>query len=129
MQKYTLNEIAEMTGFTTRKLRYDMRLGILEGEKENGAWTFTQEEFTDYISHPNVKPSLGSKRQCVVYDFLADTRKEESRLCLILDDTEDGCLEKIMALVNRLQKEDETLRLKGGWPPKNDSDSDPGTGR
>ena len=36
MEKYNLNDLAMMTGFTTRTLRNYLNQGLLEGEKENG---------------------------------------------------------------------------------------------
>ncbi len=111
MQTYTIHDLAQMTGFTTRKLRYDLKLGLLAGEKENGAWTFTQEEYTDYITHPSIQPALRTKRHGIVYDFLAEEKRKEPRLCLILDDAADENLEDLMAQVNRLQSGDRALRF------------------
>ncbi len=110
-QKYTLNDVAEMTGLTTRTLRNDIKLGFLEGQKEDGVWRFTQEEFTAFISHPSVRPTLQAKRQGIVYDFLADTKKKETRVCLILDDECGASIEDMMPRVNRLQAGDESLRF------------------
>ncbi len=108
---YTINDIAAMTGLTTRTLRSDIKLGFLKGEKENGVWRFNQDEFTDFISHPNVKPTLMAKRQGIVYDFLADTKKKQIRACLILDDLNERQLKEMMIQVNDLQEKDDSLRF------------------
>ncbi len=108
---YTINDIAAMTGLTTRTLRSDIRLGFLKGEKQNGVWRFSQDEFTDFIAHPSVKPSLMAKRQGIVYDFLADTNKDRISACLILDDLNERQLKEIMIQVNSLQERDESLRF------------------
>ena len=41
---YSLNELAMMTGFTTRTLRTYLDKGLLRGEKPGGVWQFTAEE-------------------------------------------------------------------------------------
>lgn len=38
---YTINDIATMTGLTTRTVRNYMKLGLLEGEKVDGVWQIT----------------------------------------------------------------------------------------
>lgn len=45
MEKYyTLNEVAMMTGLTTRTLRNYLKMNVLKGEKLDGIWNFTEEE-------------------------------------------------------------------------------------
>ena len=82
---YSLNQVASITGFTTRTLRNHLRLGTLQGEKVDGNWTFTDEDIDAFISNPAVKQELVSKHNTLVYDFLADTYKKNNRICTILD--------------------------------------------
>ena len=82
---YSLNQVASITGFTTRTLRNHLRLGTLQGEKVDGNWTFTEEDIDAFISNPVVKQELVSKHNALVYDFLADTYKKTNRICTILD--------------------------------------------
>mgnify|MGYP002626706785 CR=1 FL=1 len=84
-KNYNLNQVAEITGFTTRTLRNYLRQGFLEGEKIDGNWSFTEEELGKFLSDPFVKQGLESKRNAIVHDFLADTDKKENSICLILD--------------------------------------------
>ena len=84
-RKYNLNELALMTGFTTRTLRNYLTQGLLNGEKENGAWMFTAEELDRFFSEPFVKEGLRIKRNSVVFDFLAERNKTAGRTCVILD--------------------------------------------
>ena len=69
MEKYTINEVAMMTGLTTRTLRNYIKQDILKGEKTDGIWIFTAEEISDFISDPNVKPSIQAKKKSVIFDF------------------------------------------------------------
>ena len=41
---YNLNEIAMITGLTTRTLRNYLKADLLKGAKISGSWSFTEEE-------------------------------------------------------------------------------------
>ena len=84
-RKYNLNEIAMMTGFSTRTLRNYLNQGLLKGEKVDGAWQFTAEEIDRFFAEPFVKEGLRIKRNGIVFDFLADRSKKAKRACMILD--------------------------------------------
>ncbi len=84
-KKYDLNDVAMMTGFTTRTLRNYLTQGLLKGEKENGAWRFTAADLDAFFSEPFVKEGLRIKRSGAVFDFLADRKKPAARTCVILD--------------------------------------------
>lgn len=83
--KFNLNDLALMTGFTTRTLRNYLNQGLLNGEKTNGMWEFTAEEIDRFFSEPFVKEGLRIKRSGVVFDFLAQRNRKEDRTCTILD--------------------------------------------
>lgn len=82
---YTINEVAVMTGFTTRSLRLFIQQGFLAGEKIDGKWNFTVEQLEAFISNPNIKAGIKIKNNALVYDFLADFEKSENMTCIILD--------------------------------------------
>ncbi len=82
---YNLNDIAMITGLTTRTLRNYLKLDLLKGEKIDGNWSFTEEELDAFMSAPAVKQAIAAKRNAVVYDFLADPFKKGNRICTILD--------------------------------------------
>ena len=82
---YTINDIATMTGLTTRTLRNYMKLGLLEGEKVDGTWQFSIEAVSDFMADKNVQPSIQAKKNGVVFDFLADRYKKGNEICTILD--------------------------------------------
>lgn len=86
MEKYyTLNEVAMMTGLTTRTLRNYLKMNVLKGEKLDGAWKFTEEEFAEFIQNPYVKPSLQAKNKAIVFDFLAQNEKRINEICTVID--------------------------------------------
>ncbi len=84
-ERYNLNDVATMTGFTTRTLRNYMNQGLLKGEKINGAWQFSVEDLDKFFKEPFVKDGLRIKRNSIVFDFIAARRKEAPRTCVILD--------------------------------------------
>lgn len=85
MRYYTMNEVAMMTGFTTRTLRNYISTGILDGEKMEGVWKFSVDDFINFISNPNVTSGIKSKINAQTFDFLADEKKKENYICTILD--------------------------------------------
>lgn len=82
---YTINDIAQMTGFTTRSLRNYIQAGQLNGEKIDGIWQFSINDFEKFISDPNVLPGIRTKNNHLVYDFMAEKNKTENSICAILD--------------------------------------------
>ncbi len=82
---YTINEVAIMSGFTTRSLRMFIQQGFLEGEKVDGKWCFTAEQVNSFLTNPNISAGIKIKNNAVVYDFLADFKKSENQACVVLD--------------------------------------------
>jgi len=85
MTSYDINQLATITGLTTRTLRNYLDQGILEGEKVSGCWRFSEENLEKFFSSPDVKRALTAKQHALVFDFMADTYKKNSRLCIIMD--------------------------------------------
>ena len=116
MEKYSLNDLALMTGFTTRTLRNYLTQGLLEGEKENGVWQFTPEQLDRFFSEPFVKEGLRIKRSSAVFDFLAERRRTEERSCVILDipaSRKKG--DRISSFFCEKMNEAEDLSFHYGW--------------
>lgn len=85
MAWYTLNNIATMTGLTTRTLRNYLRMGILTGEKVDGAWRFSEEELYAFMDNPIARQGMHAKHNAIVTDFLLMGGRKENRTCVILD--------------------------------------------
>ena len=82
---YNLNQLAMITGLTTRTLRNHLKAGVLTGEKIDGNWQFTEEALDDYIGQPNVRRAIAARQHAVIYDFLADAMKKTNRICVVMD--------------------------------------------
>ena len=107
-ENYTIQDIAGMTGLNERTIRSYLADGLLKGEKTDGAWRFTAEQFGDFLRQDMVRASVQAKANAVVYDFLITDRRKESAACLILDqpsaeDQEPGLREALSEQVNRLE--------------------------
>lgn len=88
---YTMQDVATMTGLTTRTLRTYQQQGFLRGEKENGVWRFTDEALEGFFRNPVVLPAIRARQHSVVYDFVLQNRKPRDELCAVWDiRTEDG---------------------------------------
>ena len=82
---YNLNQVAMITGLTTRTLRNHLSQGLLKGEKIDGNWSFTEEELEAYVTEPTIHQSILARSHAVIYEFLADSFKKSNRICTILD--------------------------------------------
>lgn len=82
MESDTINAVAMMTGLTARTRRNYLKLGLLNGEKENGMWRFTAGDLRDFIAHPSVKPAIQAKNKAVVFDFPAEDTKRRTGFAL-----------------------------------------------
>ena len=82
---YTLSDLALMSGLNDRTLRNYLSTGVLQGEKVDGKWQFTEEQGKAFMSHPMVKQSIQTKSNAIIYDFLSDDRKSEPECCMVID--------------------------------------------
>lgn len=82
---FTIGDICQCTGLTARTIRNYIRKGMLAGEKVEGIWRFSPEQYDAFMSDPNIKPSLEAKRNALVKDFMAVKGKKSSEMCVILD--------------------------------------------
>ena len=74
-ETYTIQDIAGMTGLNERTIRSYLADGLLKGEKTDGAWRFTAEQFGDFLRQDMVRASVQAKANAVVYDFLITDRR------------------------------------------------------
>lgn len=84
-QKYTINQVAQMTGLSVRTIRNYLKSGLVNGEKTDGVWLFSVEDFEKVLTNPAIKPSIKAKGNGVIFDFIADDRKKNNKTCTILD--------------------------------------------
>lgn len=93
---YSVNDIAVMSGLSTRTIRNYIQSGLLEGDKVKGCWKFTAEQINTFFEHPKVFPSILAKHNGVIFDFIADRKVKQNQICTVLDLPEEN-EEKISA--------------------------------
>lgn len=122
MAWYTLNNIATMTGLTTRTLRNYLQMGLLTGEKVDGVWRFSEEQLHAFMDNPTVRQGMHAKQNAIVSDFLLMGGRKENRTCVILDFCMDREEAKRVAdfFCERIkEQEDEELQFGMEWNKKN----------
>ncbi|MBR3402877.1 MAG: MerR family transcriptional regulator [Parasporobacterium sp.] len=95
-ETYSINDVAMITGLSTRTIRNYISLGFLSGEKVNGAWSFTDKQIEGFTQDKAVKPSIKAKKNAIVFDFLGTKPSKQDKMCTILDLT---CQESLSASV------------------------------
>ena len=95
-ETYSINDVAMITGLSTRTIRNYISLGFLSGEKVNGAWSFTDKQIEEFTQDKAVKPSIKAKKNAIVFDFLGTKPSKQDKMCTILDLT---CQESLSASV------------------------------
>ncbi len=82
---FSINDIAMITGLTTRTIRTYITAGIIAGEKVDGAWAFTPEQVQAFVENKAVRPSIRAKKNAIVFDFLDAKPLDGDKMCVILD--------------------------------------------
>ncbi len=84
-ESFSIQDLALMTGLSTRTLRNYLSAGFLSGDKSGGAWVFTASQVEDFLQNPAVKPAVRAKKNAIVYDFLGAKPDGEEKLCVVLN--------------------------------------------
>lgn len=84
-REYTISEVGMMTRLTDRTIRNYIKLGLLEGRKDNGIWVFTKEQVAKMMETSYVKQAIQIKRDVMIESFLQGKCKSEPSQCTILD--------------------------------------------
>lgn len=84
-ETFNIDQLAMMTGFTTRSLRNFIKDGFLQGDKSSGAWRFTEDQIKAFVDHPSISPTITSKKTSSVIEFINSKPKDCNRACVILD--------------------------------------------
>ena len=82
---FSINDLAMMTGLSTRTIRNYLSAGFLTGEKVDGNWTFTAEQVEEFTQNKAVQPSIKAKKNAIVFDFLGSKPYSGDRMCAVLD--------------------------------------------
>lgn len=84
-EAFNIEEVALMSGLSTRTLRTYIASGFLKGEKMNGAWRFVPEALEAFFANKAVAPAVQAKRNAIIYDFMSGKPDGGEKMCVILD--------------------------------------------
>lgn len=117
---YTINDVATMTGLTTRTLRTYIKMGFLEGEKVEGIWQFSDEQLTAFFANSSVKSAILAKHNGAVFDFMASLKKDRDETCVIMDLAVSECkAREISKLFCEEIRTVQNIRYYYGWEKGN----------
>lgn len=67
---YSITELAQITGYTTRSLRSFQKQGLLKGKLIGGKWLFSDKEIESFLEQDFVREGRQSKLQALVSHFM-----------------------------------------------------------
>lgn len=82
---YTVEEVALMTGLTSRTIRTYIKEGVLRGKKVGVQWRFTEEEVKELFKDKQVERQVADAKNQLVVDFLSKRQGKDNRSCMIVD--------------------------------------------
>lgn len=92
-----------MTMLSTRTIRNYIKLSLLDGNKINGYWQFTDDKITKFMNNDYVSQSLNAKRNALIYDYMLNDTKPTNSVCSIYDYPVESNIEAT-SLYNKLVK-------------------------
>ncbi len=107
---YSIAELALMTRLSTKTIRNYLKMGLLKGEKIDGAWRFSENEIGEFFQERFVKGALEIKRNGQVLDFL-NGMQVKNKACLVFDrefvtqDELEVYITKFIEEVNRMNSQ------------------------
>lgn len=84
-ETFTINEVAMMTGLSTRTIRNYISAGFLSGDKSCGSWQFSTEQIDAFFQNKMIRPTLRAKKNAIVYDFIGNKPYGKAKMCVVLD--------------------------------------------
>lgn len=106
---YTVEDIANMTGLTTRTIRNYLKDGRLEGKKIGGQWRFTMEDIKKLFDNGTVSKDIQDNKKQQVLDFIDGVNTDMNgsiQICTIVDyycdkvEAAKEMMDKLMTVIN-----------------------------
>lgn len=82
---YTVADVAELTGLTSRTIRNYLKDGTLRGKKIGVQWRFTEEDINRLFSEVDGEGQKVMRLDDVISVFLKETKKKQPEGCVIID--------------------------------------------
>lgn len=104
-KRYTLNDIATMSGTTLRTLRNDIKSGLLLGTKKSSNWEFSEADLNRYFNHPVIHQRIRSKIHAPMLSFIDALGSPKPTSCIIHDVTDEKEAEKLNQMLAEYAKD------------------------
>lgn len=82
---YTVNDVAKMTGLSTRTIRNYIKEGRLNGRKIGVQWRFTKEDIDELFMEQDVMESIEEAKNQLIIDYINTNEVENTTSCSIID--------------------------------------------
>lgn len=82
---YTVEDIAKMTGLTSRTIRNYLKDGRLKGKKIGVQWRFTEDNIKELFKDKDFSDSVEEAKNQIVFDFMSDKEVESLNICSVID--------------------------------------------
>jgi excisionase family DNA binding protein len=111
---YTVEDIAKMTGLTTRTIRNYLKDGSLEGKKIGGQWRFTMNNIEKLFNNGTVSKDIQDNKKQQVLDFVDGVNTDMNgsiQVCTIVDyycdkiESAKQMSDKLIAVINTNNEE------------------------
>ncbi|MGM9973895.1 MAG: helix-turn-helix domain-containing protein [Clostridiaceae bacterium] len=112
---YTVEDIANMTGLTSRTIRNYLKNGSLEGKKIGGQWRFTMDNIEKLFNNSAVTEAIHDNKRQEVLDFIDGVNtdiKGSIQVCSIVDyycDNREAAIDmanKLVEVINNTDLDD-----------------------
>ncbi len=108
---YTVDDIAKMTGLTSRTIRNYLKDGRLKGKKIGAQWRFTKEDIQDLFKEQDFTNEVEKAKNQLVLDYINRGEVDNTSTCTIVDypcssseKMQDLC-DRVLKIVNEYKKE------------------------
>lgn len=108
---YTVDDIAKMTGLTSRTIRNYIKDGRLRGKKIGVQWRFTKENIKELFEDKEFTDSVEEAKNQIVIDYINRKEIEDISTCTLVDhpcsnerEAEILC-NRILEIVNEYKKD------------------------
>lgn len=111
---YTVEDIANITGLTTRTIRNYLKDGSLEGKKIGGQWRFTMNNIEKLFNNGTVSKDIQDNKKQQVLDFIDGVNTDMNgsiQICTIVDyycdkiESAKQMSDKLIAVINNNNEE------------------------
>lgn len=85
MKLYTVDDVAKMTGLTSRTIHNYIKDGKLEGKKIGVQWRFTEENIQALFKDKKVEDDVTVFKNNIILEYLENKNHKKTEVCSVID--------------------------------------------